>query len=83
MKKTIYIFSDGEIKRRQNTIYFESDKGRKYVPVENTGEILIFGEVTLNKRILEFFTQQEIILHFFKSFKGCENGKENCHKRNQ
>ncbi|WP_456325112.1 CRISPR-associated endonuclease Cas1, partial [Desulfonauticus submarinus] len=65
MKKTIYIFSDGEIKRKQNTIYFESDKGCKYVPVENTGEILIFGEVTLNKRILEFFTQQEIILHFF------------------
>jgi len=68
MKKTIYVFSDGEIKRRQNTIYFESDKGRKYVPVENTGEILIFGEVTLNKRILEFFTQQEIILHFFNRY---------------
>ncbi len=68
MKKTIYIFSDGEIKRKQNTIYFESDKGRKYVPVENTGEILIFGEVTLNKRILEFFTQQEIILHFFNRY---------------
>jgi CRISPR-associated protein Cas1 len=38
------------------------------VPVENTGEILIFGEVTLNKRILEFFTQQEIILHFFNRY---------------
>ncbi|CAD7783926.1 MAG: CRISPR-associated endonuclease Cas1 [Candidatus Methanoperedenaceae archaeon GB37] len=59
MKKTIYIFSDGELKRKQNTIYFEGEKGRKYVPVENTGEILIFGEVSINKRILEFFTQQE------------------------
>jgi len=68
MKRTIYIFSDGELKRKQNTIYFEGEKGRKYVPVENTGEILIFGEVTLNKRILEFFTQQEIILHFFNHY---------------
>lgn len=68
MKKTIYIFSDGALKRKQNTIFFEGEKGRKYVPVENTGEILIFGEVTINKRILEFFSQQEIILHFFNHY---------------
>ncbi|MCD6319172.1 MAG: type I-B CRISPR-associated endonuclease Cas1 [Candidatus Desulfofervidaceae bacterium] len=68
MKKTIYIFSDGELKRKQNTIFFESEKGRKYVPVENTGEILIFGEVSINKRILEFLSQQEIILHFFNHY---------------
>ena len=68
MKKTIYIFSDGELKRKQNTIYFEGEKGRKYVPVENTGEILIFGEVSINKRILEFLSQQEIILHFFNHY---------------
>lgn len=68
MKKAIYIFSDGELRRKQNTIFFEGEKGRKYVPVENTGEILIFGEVSLNKRILEFFSQQEIILHFFNHY---------------
>jgi CRISPR-associated protein Cas1 len=65
MRKTIYIFSDGEIHRKQNTIYFEGEKGRKYIPIENTGEILIFGEVTINKKLLEFFCQGEIILHFF------------------
>ncbi len=68
MKKTIYIFSDGEIHRKQNTIYFESEKGKKYIPVENTGEILIFGEVTINKKLLEFFCQSEIILHFFNHY---------------
>ncbi|MEA3431654.1 MAG: subtype I-B CRISPR-associated endonuclease Cas1, partial [candidate division WOR-3 bacterium] len=36
MKKTIYIFSDGELKRKENTLYFQSEKGKKYVPVENT-----------------------------------------------
>jgi len=68
MKKSIYIFSDGEIHRKQNTIYFEGDKGRKYIPVENTGEMLIFGEVTINKKLLEFLSQQEIILHFFNHY---------------
>lgn len=68
MKKTIYIFSDGEIKRKENTLYFETDEGKKYIPVENTSEIFIFGEVTLNKRLLEFLTQSEIIMHFFNYY---------------
>ncbi|MCI4445580.1 MAG: CRISPR-associated endonuclease Cas1, partial [Candidatus Aminicenantes bacterium] len=68
MKKSIYIFSNGEIKRKENTLYFESQDGRKFIPVENTREIFIFGEVTLNKRLLEFISKNEIILHFFNHF---------------
>jgi len=69
MKRTIYIFSNGELKRKQNTIYFEKEKGsKKYVPVENTGEIMIFGEVAINKKLLDFLSQQEIILHFFNYY---------------
>jgi len=68
VKKAIYIFSDGEIQRKQSTLYFEGEKGRKYIPVENTSEILIFGEVSVNKRLLEFLTQKEIILHFFNHY---------------
>jgi CRISPR-associated protein Cas1 len=65
MKKSIYIFSNGEMHRKQNTLYFEGEKGRKYIPVENTGELFIFGEVSINKKLLEFLCQAEIILHFF------------------
>lgn len=68
MKKTIYIFSNGELKRQQNTLYFEGDKGKKYLPVENVSEFMIFGEVSINKKLLEFLTQQKIILHFFNYY---------------
>ena len=68
MKKSIYIFSDGELKRKENTLYFQSEKGKKYVPVENTKEIMAFGEVTLNKKLLEFLSQQEIMLHYFNHY---------------
>jgi CRISPR-associated protein Cas1 len=68
MKRTIYIFSDGEIKRKENTLYFETEEGKKYIPVENTSEIFVFGEVTLNKRLLEFLTENEIIMHFFNHY---------------
>ncbi len=61
MKKTIYIFSSDELHRKQSILYFESKEEKtKYVPVENTKEIMIFGEVSLNKKILEFLSQQEI-----------------------
>ena len=66
MNKTIYIFTNGEIKRKQNTIYFETEDGkRKYVPIESVSEIMIFGEVSLNKKLLEYLTQKEIVVHFF------------------
>lgn len=68
MKKTIYIFSNGELKRQQNTLYFEGEKGRTYLPVENVAEFMIFGEVAINKKLLEFLSQQEIILHFFNYY---------------
>jgi CRISPR-associated protein Cas1 len=68
MKKTIYIFSDGELKRRQNTLYFRSQKGQKYMPVEGIAEMMIFGEVEINKKLLELLSQKEILLHYFNHY---------------
>lgn len=68
MKKTIYVFNDGEFKRKDNTLYFETEAGKKYLPVEDVKEIIVFGEVALNKRFLEFLSQKEIILHFLNNY---------------
>jgi len=68
LKKTLYIFSSGELARKDNTLYFQSGKGKRFIPVENTGEIMIFGEVDINKRLLTFLSQREIILHFFNHY---------------
>ncbi|MEO0306132.1 MAG: type I-B CRISPR-associated endonuclease Cas1b [candidate division WOR-3 bacterium] len=69
MKRAIYIFSDGELKRKQNTLYFESSSGdKKYIPIENTGEIHLFGEVSINKKLLIFLSQEGILLHFYNYY---------------
>lgn len=65
MKKSIYIFSNGELRRKGNTLYYETNEGKRYIPVEDVGEILIFGEVDFNKRLLEFLSQKELLLHYF------------------
>lgn len=65
MKKTIYIFNEGELHRKDNTIYFESEGGKKFLPVEDIGEICIMGEVGTSKKFLEFCTSNQIVLHYF------------------
>jgi len=68
MKETLYIFSNGDLKRQANTLYFEGEKGRKYIPVENVSALMIFGEVTINKKLMEFVSRNEILLHFFNYY---------------
>jgi len=68
LKKTIYLLQSGELKRKDNTLYFESTEGRKFIPVEDTKEIMIYGEVDVNKSLLEFCTKSEIVLHFFNYY---------------
>jgi CRISPR-associated protein Cas1 len=69
MKKNIYIFSNGQLKRKQNTLFFENSDGqKKFIPVEDTSEILLFGEVDINKKLLDFLSQKQIILHFFNYY---------------
>ena len=69
MKNRIFIFSDGELKRKENTLFFENEKGeKKFIPIEGTQELMLFGEVNLNKRFLEFASQKEMILHFFNYY---------------
>lgn len=65
MKKTAYIFNDGELSRKDNTVCFESDGRKQYLPIEDINDIYIFGEVTVSKKFMEYATQKQILLHFF------------------
>ena len=68
MRKIVYLFSDGELSRKDDTLAFKTAEGRRFIPVEDTGEIMIYGEVNFNKRLLELLTKKEIILHYFNYY---------------
>ncbi|MBB5174419.1 type I-B CRISPR-associated endonuclease Cas1b [Texcoconibacillus texcoconensis] len=69
MKKTIYIFQSGELKRKDHSLYFENSEGRrKHIPVEDVNDIYIFGEVDVSKRFLDFMSQKQICLHYFNYY---------------
>lgn len=68
MKKTLYIFQNGELRRKDNSLYFESEERKKYIPIEDTSDIYIFGEVDVSKKFLEFVSQKEVCLHYFNHY---------------
>ncbi len=69
MKKTIYLFKDCTIQRKENTIrLIFSNKEMKVLPVESISEFMIFGEITINKRLMEFLTKSKISLHLFNHY---------------
>jgi len=68
--KTRYIFSMGEIKRKDNSIAFKNEKGWVYIPVEQVRELYFMNEVSLNSKFLDFASRAGIVLHFFNYFQG-------------
>ncbi len=64
----VYIFSSGRLRRRENTLLFEGEKGKKFIPVEGLREIYLFSEVDLNSRLLNFLSQNDVILHVFNYY---------------
>ena len=69
MGRTLYLMSSGTLKRKDNTLFIDREGEKpRYLPVEQTDEIIVLGEMDLNKSLLEFLTQKQIILHFFNYY---------------
>ena len=66
MGSTRYIMSMGELTRKDNSLCFRKNGKNVYIPVENTKEIFCFNEVSINTKLLDFLSQNNIIIHFYK-----------------
>lgn len=70
MGSTKYIASMGELTRKDNSLCFRKDEKNVYIPVENTREIYCLNEVSINTKLLNFLSQNHIIVHFFNYYEG-------------
>ena len=68
MKKDIFIFNSGKLCRKDNTLMFEGEEGKKYIPVNDVESIYVFGEVDINKSLLEFMCSSKIMIHFYNYY---------------
>jgi len=67
IRERLYLFSSGSLRRQHNTLRFDAKNAKRpaFLPVEQIREILVFGELELNKCVLEFLSRKGVILHFF------------------
>lgn len=66
MARSYYIFKSGRIKRKENTLYIESEgDSAKPIPIENVDNLYLFGEIDLNTKLLNFLGQKGINVHLF------------------
>ncbi|MDO7976434.1 type I-B CRISPR-associated endonuclease Cas1b [Oceanotoga teriensis] len=68
MKRSYYLFSNGELKRRDNSLIIKNDKTSKYIPVEDVNQIYVFGEISFNSKLTNFLFQNNITVHFFNYY---------------
>lgn len=64
-EETRYIFSKGELNRKDFSIRFRNEKGNMYLPIKNTKELYCFNEITLSSKFLEMLSKAGVIVHFF------------------
>lgn len=68
MEKDIFIFNSGTLSRKDDTLLLETDEGKRYIPVADVETIHIFGEVNVNKSLLEFATKKGIVLNYYNYY---------------
>lgn len=68
MGSTRYITSMGELTRKDNSLCFRKDGKNIYIPIENTKEIYCLNEISINSKLLDFLSSNNIVIHFFNYF---------------
>lgn len=69
MAEDYYIFSNGRIKRKDNTIYFEdAECNKKSIPIEQVERVHLFGEIDLNTKLLNYISQYGVMLNFYNYY---------------
>lgn len=69
MMRDHYVFSDGKLKRKHNTIYYISENGeQKPLPVEKIRNLHVFGEVDFNTKLLNYLSQYDICIHIYNYY---------------
>ncbi len=66
--RTFYLFSSGKLERKENTLCFTTSEGRRFIPITQVEQIYIFGETSFNTKLINFLSQNGILLHFFNYY---------------
>jgi len=67
--KDYYVFSEGELKRKDNTIYFiNENNNKKALPIEQVDNLYVFNNITINSKFINLINKYNICVHFFNYY---------------
>ncbi|MDO4168880.1 MAG: type I-B CRISPR-associated endonuclease Cas1b [Lachnospiraceae bacterium] len=69
MKRSYYIYNNGSLKRKDNTITFINEYNeKKDLPIERVGDIYVMSEMSFNCSLINILAQNGIPVHFFNYY---------------
>ena len=69
MKRSLYVYNNGDLKRKDNTLHFTSYEGEKRdIPIERINDIYVMSEMTFNTAFINYISQYGIPIHFFNYY---------------
>lgn len=69
MGESFYLFSNGQLKRKDNNVeYILPDGEKRNLKIEVLEEIFLFGETDLNTKVLNFLSEYNIVIHIFNYY---------------
>lgn len=74
MKQPKYLFNAGRMSRKDNTLKFtpvdeDGNEGQpRYLPIEQVGDLYVFGSLDANSALYNFLGQEGIAVHFFNYY---------------
>ena len=69
MKRSFYIYNNGNLKRKDNTITFTTEEDiKKDLPIEQIRDIYVMSEMSFNTSLINILAQKGIPIHFFNYY---------------
>ncbi|NLL02568.1 MAG: type I-B CRISPR-associated endonuclease Cas1 [Mollicutes bacterium] len=69
MRRSYYIYNDGQLKRKDNTItYIDIENNKRDIPIENVDDINIMSEMNFNSNLINYISRYGISIHFFNYY---------------
>ena len=67
-RKNYYIVSDGKLVRRENTLYFENENGKKPIPINAIHAIYALGSLSITSKAVSLLAKEGVCIHFFNRY---------------
>lgn len=69
MKQSFYVYNNGDLKRKDNTLQFTNYEGEKRdIPIERISDIYVMSEMSFNTAFINYISQYGIPIHFFNYY---------------